>query len=61
MTYAPEGSKLFGVTVKDWATSDYVFLLYKCTVRDFPCEVSTCRCLHFDFQLCIKLVANAFF
>ena len=40
MVYAPEGRKLFGVIVKDCTTSGYIFLLYKCTVKYFGCEVS---------------------
>ena len=41
MVYAPpEGSRLFGVTVKDSTTSDFTLYLYKCTVRDCRCEVS---------------------
>ena len=41
MVYAPaENRKLFGITVKDTATSGYTFYLYKCSVRDFDCEVS---------------------
>ena len=41
MVYAPpEDSRLFGVTVKDSTTSNFTLNLYKCTVRDWRCEVS---------------------
>ena len=40
MMYAPaEDSRLFGLTVKDSSTSGYTFFLYRCTVKDFECEV----------------------
>ena len=41
MVYAPpEDVRLFGVTVKASTTSDFTLYLYKCTVRDWRCEVS---------------------
>ena len=41
MVYAPtEDPRIVGITVKDSTTSGYVLFLYKCTVKDFECEVS---------------------
>ena len=41
MVYSPpEDPRIVGITVKDCTTSGYVFFLYKCTVKDFECEVS---------------------
>ena len=36
--YAPKGSELFGVIVKDYMSSGYAFYLYKCTVKDIGSE-----------------------
>ena len=36
----PHNDKLVGITVKDVDTSGYIYFLYKCTVKEFECEVS---------------------